>query len=53
MRNLKLVPKKANPVSAEQLAEMLKSRKRILDGEVWIPVSAIVEVLSMIEGGGK
>lgn len=53
MRNLKLVPKPPKPISVGHLSKMLKSRTRIIDGEVWLPVSAIKEVLSLIEGGGK
>ncbi|MCY1384502.1 hypothetical protein D9M69_727650 [compost metagenome] len=53
MRNLKLVPKKPEPVSSDQLAEMLKSRMRTIDGESWIPVGALKEVVALIVGGEK
>ncbi|MCY1353596.1 hypothetical protein D9M69_399410 [compost metagenome] len=53
MRNLKLVPKKPEPVSAEQLAGMLNSRMRVIDGEHWIPVRDLKEAVRQILGGEK
>lgn len=52
MPNLKLVQTQPKP-TLDHLKVMLDARKRTIDGEVWIPVSALQEVFALLEGGKK
>ncbi|WP_370600488.1 hypothetical protein [Pseudomonas nitroreducens] len=52
MRNLKVVPQQPKP-TVDQLAEMLKARVRVINGESWVPVRDLKEVINHIVGGAQ